>query len=111
MPKIVTVEQMCALEAAADSQGITYVRMMELAGAAVFEAVRARAEALSSARVVILAGPGNNGGDGLVAGRLLSEAGAIVQLFTLRPLESGDDNLRKALRPASSYKTARLMRG
>ena len=98
MPKIVTVEQMCALEAAADSQGITYVRMMELAGAAVFEAVRARAEALSSARVVILAGPGNNGGDGLVAGRLLSEAGAIVQLFTLRPLESGDDNLRKALR-------------
>ena len=98
MPKIVTVEQMRALEAAADSQGITYARMMELAGTAVFEAVRARAEALSSARVVILAGPGNNGGDGLVAGRLLSEAGAIVQLFTLRPLESGDDNLRKALR-------------
>ena len=98
MPKIVTVEQMRALEAAADSQGITYARMMELAGTAVFEAVRARAEALSSARVVILAGPGNNGGDGLVAGRLLSEAGAIVQLFTLRPLESRDDNLRKVLR-------------
>jgi len=60
--------------------------------------VRARVEALSGARVVILAGLGNNGGDGLVAGRLLAEAGAIVQLFTLSPRDSGDENLRKALR-------------
>ncbi len=98
MPKVATVEQMRALEAAADSHGVSYARMMELAGAAVFETVRARVEALSGARVIILAGPGNNGGDGLVAGRLLAEAGAIVQLFTLSPRDSGDENLRKALR-------------
>ncbi len=98
MPKIATVEQMRALEAAADSYGVSYARMMELAGTAVFETVRARVEALSGARVVILAGPGNNGGDGLVAGRLLAEASAIVQLFTLSPRDSGDENLRKALR-------------
>ncbi len=98
MPKIATVKQMRALEAAADSHGVSYARMMELAGAAVFETVRARVEALSGARVVILAGLGNNGGDGLVAGRLLAEAGAIVQLFTLSPRDSGDENLRKALR-------------
>ncbi len=98
MPKIATVEQMRALEAAADSYGVSYARMMELAGTAVFETVRARVEALSGARVVILAGPGNNGGDGLVAGRLLAEASAIVQLFTLSPRDSGDEYLRKALR-------------
>ena len=98
MPKIATVEQMRTLEAEADSHGISYARMMELAGAAVFETVCARVEELSGARMVILAGPGNNGGDGLVAGRLLAEAGAIVQLFTLSPRDSGDENLRKALR-------------
>lgn len=97
MPKITTVEQMRALEAAAHSHGVSYARMMELAGTAVFETVHSRVEALSGARVVILAGPGNNGGDGLVAGRLLAEAGAIIQLFTLSPRESGDNNLHKAL--------------
>ncbi|MDP7260091.1 MAG: NAD(P)H-hydrate epimerase, partial [Anaerolineales bacterium] len=98
VPKIATVEQMRTLEAEADSHGISYARMMELAGAAVFETVCARVEELSGARMVILAGPGNNGGDGLVAGRLLAEAGAIVHLFTLSPRDSGDENLRKALR-------------
>ena len=98
MPKITTVEQMRALEAAAHSHGVSYARMMELAGTAVFETVHSRVEALSGTRMVILAGPGNNGGDGLVAGRLLAEAGAIIQLFTLSPRESGDNNLHKALR-------------
>ena len=34
----------------------------------------------------------------MVAGRLLSETGAIVHLFTLRPRDSEDENLRRALR-------------
>ncbi len=98
MPKIATVEQMRALEAGAEAHGLSYAHMMELAGAAIFETVRARVEALSGARVAILAGPGNNGGDGLVAGRLLADAGAVVQLLTLSPRESGDESLLKALR-------------
>ena len=98
MPKIVTVEQMRSLEAAANSSGVSYARMMEMAGEAVFETVRARVDALSGARVAILAGPGNNGGDGMVAGRLLAEAGAVVQLLDLNPRESGEEILLKALR-------------
>ena len=98
MAKIVTIEQMRALEAAADAHGVSYGHMMEMAGEAVFRTIEAQVDTLSGLRVVVLSGPGNNGGDGLVAGRLLSEASAVVCLFTLKPRKSADENIRKALR-------------
>jgi NAD(P)H-hydrate epimerase len=51
-------------------------------------------------RVVVVCGPGNNGGDGLAAARLLFERGRSAQVFTLRdPEEYGGDaraNLERA---------------
>jgi len=51
-------------------------------------------------RVVVVCGPGNNGGDGLAAARLLAGGGAAVSLFTLADptLYRGDpaDNLARA---------------
>lgn len=60
----------------------TLAQLMELAGLSVAQAVR---HAYSSARVVVVVcGPGNNGGDGLVAARHLSFFGFTPIVFTPR---------------------------
>jgi ADP-dependent NAD(P)H-hydrate dehydratase / NAD(P)H-hydrate epimerase len=59
--------------------GVAGITLMEHAGAAVADAVAARHPVGS--RVVVLAGPGNNGGDGFVAARLLAQRGFGVHLM------------------------------
>ena len=96
MHKIVTVEEMRLLEANADAAGVSYAEMMELAGAALADVVQARLSEIEDVLVVVLTGPGNNGGDGLVAGRLLAEAGATVKFYFLRPPDEDDPNVQLA---------------
>jgi NAD(P)H-hydrate epimerase len=76
-----TAEAMVGADRRAQALGIPGGDLMEHAGTAV--AAAARALALDTGRwgrgpVVILCGPGNNGGDGLVAARRLANAGARV---------------------------------
>jgi len=59
--------------------GVAGLTLMERAGAAVADAVAGRHPVGS--RVVVLAGPGNNGGDGFVAARLLAQRGFNVDLM------------------------------
>ncbi len=84
--KIVTVDQMRRIEAAADAQGHSYAAMMERAGGAVARVIQSRLD-LRGQCVLILVGPGNNGGDGLVAARHLHDAGAHVRVYLLKPRE------------------------
>lgn len=77
---VYTTEQMRALERAADAAGHSYAEMMEEAGAAVARVIHMLWPA-EETRVVVLAGPGNNGGDGLVAARFLAQAGFSVTAF------------------------------
>ena len=84
--KLVTVDQMRRIEAASDAQGHTYAAMMERAGSAMARVIQSRLD-VRGQRILVLVGPGNNGGDGLVAARHLHHAGAAIGVFLLRPRE------------------------
>jgi hydroxyethylthiazole kinase-like uncharacterized protein yjeF len=90
--KVVTVEEMRRIERAADESGHSYATMMENAGRAVAEVCQQMG--LDDGRVLILIGPGNNGGDGLVAGRYLREDGARVTCYIWKRRVKGDENFR-----------------
>ncbi|MGH1588306.1 NAD(P)H-hydrate dehydratase [Methylobacterium phyllosphaerae] len=79
--RLLTVAAMRRVDAAAIAGGVPGIRLMEAAGAAV--AARARARLPEGGRALVLCGPGNNGGDGFVAARLLAEAGYAVDLVLL----------------------------
>jgi NAD(P)H-hydrate epimerase len=89
--KIVTTDEMRAIEAAADAAGVGYDLMMENAGRAVAEAIDEWMGA-DGAHVVVLVGPGNNGGDGLVAARYLVEMGATVHVYVWKRNTEKDKN-------------------
>ncbi len=93
--KVFSVSEMVAAEKAADAAGWPYAEMMETAGRLSAEIVQQRYP-IANSRVLILVGPGNNGGDGLVAGRYLAEAGADVAFYLFKPRNPDtDDNYAK----------------
>lgn len=67
------------------ASGVPGIKLMENAGRAVADAVAARHRL--GTRITVVAGPGNNGGDGFVAARLLGERGYLVRVLTLAPRE------------------------
>jgi NAD(P)H-hydrate epimerase len=74
-------EAMAGADKRAQALGVPGQRLMENAGIAVAAAVKAIAEATdrwTKGPILILSGPGNNGGDGFVAARHLAKAGATV---------------------------------
>lgn len=89
MKFLVTTAEMRAMEAAAATAGVTYAAMMQSAGASVATEIQKRLR-VSGLRVVVLAGPGNNGGDGLVVARILREAGAETTVVLVRARGTGD---------------------
>lgn len=94
--KVVTAEQMRSLEAGADAAGQSYAAMMTRAGEAVAQAVDGLDLAAGS-QVLVLVGPGNNGGDGLVAARALQELGAAVTCYLWRRDVEGDTNYERVV--------------
>ena len=77
---ILTAKAMREAEAACAIQGTSLSELMDLAGAAVADTAWRMA---AGAPILILCGPGNNGGDGYVAARLLAARGAAVRVAVL----------------------------
>ncbi len=93
--KVVTTAQMQSLEAAAAAAGVGYDEMMTRAGGAVAQAISESGLA-GGARILALIGPGNNGGDGLVAARLLHTKGAQVTAYIWKRVTDEDPNYHLA---------------
>ncbi len=78
--RVLTVSEVVALEQSLAQSGTPLDELMRRAGQAV--AAEVQAYVPDPAPVVILAGSGNNGGDGWVCGRILATAGWPVTLIT-----------------------------
>ena len=79
MIELLTTAEMAEADRRAIALGVGGIALMENAGRAVADAVAARHP--PGLRVAVVAGPGNNGGDGFVAARILAERGYRVRIL------------------------------
>jgi ADP-dependent NAD(P)H-hydrate dehydratase / NAD(P)H-hydrate epimerase len=96
LPELLTPAEMGEADRATIAGGIPGIALMEAAGQAVADEVARIAR--SRGRIAVLCGPGNNGGDGFVAARLLADRGYRVKLGLLGRRDSlrGDAALAAA---------------
>lgn len=86
--KVTTSEEMKALDWRATREYlIPSLMLMEQAGWGIADRIAARYGAVKGKKIRVVAGRGNNGGDGLAAARHLREKGAHVAVYLLNPIE------------------------
>ena len=96
--KLVTAEQMRFLDRQAVRAGVATASLMESAGLGVAQHVRKLLGSVKGRRILILAGPGNNGGDGLVAARHLYDWDAETRVYLLAKRRSDDGNYQELVK-------------
>ena len=92
------------LEEASDNLGISKLILMENAGRCVVQYLKRKFLSLNSKTVVVLAGIGNNGGDGFVIARLLAEEEARISIILL-----GEPNKLKTEEARINWKSLKEM--
>ena len=91
--KIVNAELMREIEARSERAGVSTDELMERAGLEVARRVRHHVGHLIGVPILVLVGPGNNGGDGLVTARHLHNWGARVTVYLCMDRRSPDPKL------------------
>ncbi len=82
MKPLLFAHQIQALEQRFSSEtGLPTLHLMEHAGYAIADWIQARIPQKESCRIVVIAGPGSNGGDGMVVARALHQLGLSVHVF------------------------------
>jgi ADP-dependent NAD(P)H-hydrate dehydratase / NAD(P)H-hydrate epimerase len=81
MIELLSTAEMAEADRLTIAGGVAGLALMERAGRAVADCVAAREP--PGSRIVVVAGPGNNGGDGFVAARILAERGYQVRVLLL----------------------------
>lgn len=97
--KVLTASQMKQAEELTVRRGMSWLRLMENAGAAAAKAIR-EAYPIEGKRVAILCGQGNNGGDGYVIARKLKENGArptVIRVLGLPLTKECEEMCRKVM--------------
>ncbi len=89
--KLVTVSEMKAIEAQADARGLSYARMMENAGQGLADVIHDLKSGAGWEDVLGLVGPGNNGGDTLVALSHLAVAGWRARAYCVKRKTQNDE--------------------
>lgn len=89
-----TTEQMRELERGAAELGLPQDVLMENAGLAIAQEVKGWLGSAAQRQILVLVGPGNNGGDGLVAARHLHDWGARVYTYLCAERREDDPNYR-----------------
>src|SRR5688572_8073192 len=82
--KLVTVSQMQAIEKEADASGLSFDQMMENAGRGLADIILEIIDDDQDAEAVGLVGPGNNGGDTLVALAALAAGGWKTRAYLVK---------------------------
>lgn len=90
--KIVTTDEMRELERGAAEIGLPPEVLMESAGLAIAQEVSGWLGSAARRQILLLVGPGNNGGDGLVAARHLHDWGARVHVYLCTERRGDDPN-------------------
>jgi NAD(P)H-hydrate epimerase len=93
--KLVTVSQMQAIEKEADAGGLTYDQMMENAGQGLADIILSLYPGDAETEVIGLVGPGNNGGDTLVALATLAAKGWKARAYLVK--RKKDDLVKRFL--------------
>jgi ADP-dependent NAD(P)H-hydrate dehydratase / NAD(P)H-hydrate epimerase len=79
MIELLTTKEMTEADRLTIAAGTPGIELMDRAGSAVADAIAAAHSAAS--KVVVLVGPGNNGGDGFVAAQVLRDRGYVVRIL------------------------------
>ncbi|MEY4668291.1 MAG: hypothetical protein RL518_990 [Pseudomonadota bacterium] len=101
--------EMAALDAETIASGVSSLELMERAGGVVVDAIRdvLGASRQKAPQILVLCGPGNNGGDGLVIARRLADEGLIVSAVVAHAARYSPECLAQM----KSFASARVLEG